>query len=52
MLWRSSLSRPASFSLETLHPLIQWSLLIVLAGSASQLFKYFHVPAALFLEPI
>ncbi len=52
MLWRSSLSRPASFSLETLHPLMQWSLLIVLAGSAGQLFKYFHVPAALFLGPM
>lgn len=52
MLWRSSLSRPASYSLETLHPLLQWTLLILLAGSAGQAFKYFHVPAALFLGPM
>jgi membrane AbrB-like protein len=52
MLWRSSLSRPASFSLGTLHPLLQWTLLILLAGSAGQAFKYFHVPAALFLGPM
>jgi membrane AbrB-like protein len=52
MLWRPALSRPSSFSLDHLHPLLQWSLLILLAGSAGQLFKYFHVPAALFLGPM
>lgn len=52
MLWRSSLSRPSSFSLESLHPLLQWSLLILLAGAAGQLFKHFNVPAALFLGPM
>jgi membrane AbrB-like protein len=31
---------------------VQWSLLIVLAGSAGQAFKYLHVPAALFLGPM
>jgi membrane AbrB-like protein len=52
MLWRSSLSRPTPFSLDTLRPLLQWLLLIVLAGSAGQLFRYLHVPAALFLGPM
>ncbi|MEQ7922246.1 AbrB family transcriptional regulator [Xanthomonas sp. WHRI 1810A] len=52
MLWRSSLSRPASFSLDTLPPLVQWLLLILLAGAAGQTFKYFNVPAALFLGPM
>lgn len=52
MLWRSSLSRPASFSLETLPSLMQWMLLVTLAGSAGQLLRHFHVPAALFLGPM
>jgi membrane AbrB-like protein len=52
MLWRTSLSRPTSLSLESQHPLVQWFLLILLGGSAGQLFKYFHVPAALFLGPM
>ncbi|WP_268800621.1 AbrB family transcriptional regulator [Pseudomonas huanghezhanensis] len=52
MLWRSSLSRPASLSLESLPSLLQWCLLIVMAGAAGQLFKYFEVPAALFLGPM
>ena len=52
MLWRSALPRPTSFALAHQHPLIQWLLLILMAGSAGQLFKYFHVPAALFLGPM
>jgi len=52
MLWRSSLSRPSSLSLESSPPLLQWSLLILLAGAAGQLFKQFNVPAALFLGPM
>lgn len=52
MLWRPSLSRCASLPLESLHPLLQWSSLIFLAGSAGQLFRYLHVPAALFLGPM
>jgi membrane AbrB-like protein len=52
MLWRNSLSRPASLSLQSQHPLLQWLLLILLAGSAGQLLKYFHIPAALFLGPM
>lgn len=52
MLWRSVLSRPSSFSLESLHPLPQWLLLILVAGAAGQLFKYFNIPAALFLGPM
>ena len=52
MLWRSSLSRPTSLSLATLPAFAQWLLLILLAGSAGQVFRYFHVPAALFLGPM
>jgi membrane AbrB-like protein len=52
MLWRTSLSRPSSLSLESLHPWVQWLLLILMAGAAGQLLKFFNVPAALFLGPM
>jgi membrane AbrB-like protein len=52
MLWRFALPRPTSFALAHQPPLIQWFLLILMAGSAGQLFKYFNVPAALFLGPM
>ncbi len=44
--------RPSSFSLNRLPALLQWLLLIFLAGCAGQLFSFFHVPAALFLGPM
>ncbi|MDH0745538.1 AbrB family transcriptional regulator [Pseudomonas sp. GD03842] len=46
------MSRSSSFSLDALSPQVQWCLLIVLAGGAGQLFKFFQVPAALFLGPM
>nr|WP_296254680.1 MULTISPECIES: AbrB family transcriptional regulator [unclassified Pseudomonas] len=46
------MSRSVSFSLQTLQPWVQWLLLILLAGSAGQVFRSFDVPAALFLGPM
>jgi uncharacterized protein len=52
MFWRAALSRVSDFSLHTQPRAVQWLLLVVLAGSAGQLFKYWNIPAALFLGPM
>lgn len=52
MFWRAALSRVSDFSLYTQPRAVQWLLLVLLAGSAGQLFKYWNIPAALFLGPM
>ena len=52
MFWRAALSRVSDFSLHTQPRALQWLLLVLLAGSAGQLFKYWNIPAALFLGPM
>jgi uncharacterized protein len=52
MFWRAALSRVSRFSLHTLPRPLQWLLLVLLAGSAGQLLKYWNIPAALFLGPM
>jgi membrane AbrB-like protein len=46
------LSRASGFSLHTLPKPLQWLGLILIAGAAGQLLKYWQMPAALFLGPM
>lgn len=46
------MSRAAGFSLHTLPKPLQWLALILCAGVAGQLLKYWQMPAALFLGPM
>lgn len=46
------MSRASGFLLHTLPKPLQWLGLILLAGAAGQLLKYWQMPAALFLGPM